>query len=74
MFEEEFQYQENSLDLIIKFPSETEQSLNREDDYIHLSVKDNHPTSLVFPAQCPEPEIQLSKGEVSEGEELERMR
>ena len=49
MFDDDFQYQENSLDIILRFPSETEQSPFGDDHFTPLLIKDSHSTSPLLP-------------------------
>ena len=40
MIDEDFQYQENSIDLILKFPSETDNSPTKDELFTPLPIED----------------------------------
>ena len=49
MYAEEFPFEENSLDVLLKFPSETENEPAREDLFLPLPFQENPHFSLNFP-------------------------
>jgi hypothetical protein len=71
MFDEDFQYQDNSLDLILRFHSDTEQSPFGEELFAPVLFKDNDNTAPLFPLSDGEEISGIVCEEGSEENDLE---